>query len=219
VFVVPKKMLPGTRRLAFFGPRQTGVSEARSKRRWASTANANCVMNVQGATGLASARGKQPRHQTPCFTMMNRGRGSGGRRGRGFAQSERSPNSDSTEAYARDRLQGRALSGDKISVGQGRPTDPSSIPDCAASRLMTIAASTSPARAGSFFFGRHCRPDVVRPLEGRDKAPAGGPTDHNGGLLTPSSRGVLKPTWDSAKRCSPSRFMAGHGLHSRLSMA
>ena len=88
-------------------------------------ANSTCVMNFDGAAGWLV--GEENRGLPAMFVMMN-----GARLGvavQGLAQSEVAY--QNAAAYAKERLQGRSISGAKA-PGQGRRSRSSCIPTCAA---------------------------------------------------------------------------------------
>ena len=99
-------------------------------------ANSTCVMNYDGATGWLV--GEENRGLNAMFVMMN-----GARLGvavQGLAQSEAAY--QNAAAYAKDRLQGRSLTGAKA-PRQTRRFRCSCIPTCAAC-CWRSAASTRP---------------------------------------------------------------------------
>ena len=87
--------------------------------------NATCVMNYDGATGWLV--GEENRGLNAMFVMMNEARLGVGMQG--LALSEVAY--QNAAAYAKERLQGRALTGAE-STRTSRPTRSSCIPTCAA---------------------------------------------------------------------------------------
>jgi acyl-CoA dehydrogenase len=103
LFVVPKFMPdekgePGTR---------NGVSCGSLEHKMGIHANATCVMNYDDATGWLV--GEEHKGLRAMFTMMNEARLGVGIQG--LAQSEMSY--QNAADYARERIQGRSLSGEK----------------------------------------------------------------------------------------------------------
>src|SRR5205807_4816587 len=100
--------------------------------------NATCVMNYDEATGFLI--GEENRGINAMFTMMNEARLGVGVQG--LALSEVAY--QNAAAYARDRLQGRALSGAKF---KDKPADPIIVHPDVRRMLMTIRAFNEAARA------------------------------------------------------------------------
>jgi hypothetical protein len=100
--------------------------------------NSTCVMNFDGATGWLV--GGENRGLNAMFTMMNHARLSVGTHG--LAASEVSY--QNAAAYAKDRLQGRSLSGAKF---PDKPADPIIVLPDVRRMLMTIRAKKDAARA------------------------------------------------------------------------
>ncbi len=100
--------------------------------------NATCVMNYDGATGYLV--GEVNKGMPAMFTMMNEARLWVGIQGLGIAEVAH----QNAVAYARDRLQGRALSGPKNADG---PADPIIVHPDVRRMLMTGRAFTEGARA------------------------------------------------------------------------
>ena len=101
--MVPKYFVPDED--GSLGERNLLVLRRVSKRRWASTATATCVMNYDGATGWLV--GEADKGLRAMFAMMNEARLGVGIQG--LSQSEVAYQNAVT--FAQDRLQGRALSG------------------------------------------------------------------------------------------------------------
>src|ERR1700730_15130873 len=100
--------------------------------------NATCVMNYDGATGWLI--GAENRGINAMFTMMNEARLGVGVQG--LAVSEVAY--QNAAVYARDRLQGRALTGAKF---PDQPADPLVVHPDVRRMLMTMRAFNEPARA------------------------------------------------------------------------
>ncbi len=101
-------------------------------------ANSTCVMNYDGATGFLI--GEENRGINAMFTMMNEARLGVGVQG--LAVSEVAY--QNAAAYARDRLQGRALGGPKF---KDKPADPIIVHPDVRRMLMTMRAFNEAARA------------------------------------------------------------------------
>ena len=135
LFVVPK-FLVNARRLA--RARATASPAARSKHKMGIHGNATCVMNYDGATGWLI--GEENRGLNAMFMMMNEARLGVGVQG--LAQSEVAY--QNAVAYAKERLQGRAISGAK---SPDKPADPIIVHPDVRRALMTIKAFNEAARA------------------------------------------------------------------------
>jgi len=129
LFLVPKFMPDGTRNPAACGSieHKMGIK-----------ASATCVMNFDEATGwLVGELGKGMR---AMFTMMNEERLAVGIQGLGLAEASY----QGAVAYARDRLQGRSLSGIKA---PDKAADPIIHHPDVRRMLLTIRATTEGSRA------------------------------------------------------------------------
>jgi alkylation response protein AidB-like acyl-CoA dehydrogenase len=140
-------------------------------------ANSTCVMNYDGATGFLI--GEENRGLNAMFVMMNHARLGVGVQG--LAVSEVAYQNAAT--YARDRLQGRALTGAKFS---DRPADPIIVHPDVRRMLMTMRAFNEAARALVVWTAlqadvAHRSPD--------DKARQA--ADDHMGLLTPVIKAML----------------------------
>ena len=100
--------------------------------------NATCVLNYDGAIGWLI--GEENRGLNAMFTMMNEARLGVGVQG--SAQSEVAY--QNAVSYAKERLQGRALSGPKY---PDKPADPIIVHPDVRRTLMTIKAFNEAARA------------------------------------------------------------------------
>jgi hypothetical protein len=101
-------------------------------------ASATCVMNFDGATGWLI--GEPHRGMRAMFTMMNDARLEVGIQGLGVAETAY----QSAVAYARERLQGRALKGARF---PDRPADPILVHPDVRRMLLTMRAVIEGARA------------------------------------------------------------------------
>ncbi len=173
LFVVPK-VLP----TADGSPGQrNGVSCGSIEEKMGIHGNATCVMNYDGATGWLI--GEEHRGMNAMFTMMNEARLGVGVQG--LALSEVAY--QNAAAYAKDRLQGRALTGAKF---PDRPADPLIVHPDVRRILMSMRAFNEAARA--LVMWTALRSDVAH-RAGDDKARAA--ADDHMGLLTPVIKGVL----------------------------
>jgi alkylation response protein AidB-like acyl-CoA dehydrogenase len=139
--------------------------------------NSTCVMNYDGATGWLV--GQADKGLRAMFTMMNEARL--GVAVQGLAMSEVAR--QNAAAYARDRRQGRALSGTKE---PGEKADPILVHPDIRRILMSVGAFNEAARA--LVLWTALRADVARRSgDDRDRQSA----DDFLGLLTPVLKGVL----------------------------
>src|ERR671918_157773 len=139
LFLVPK-FLP---RDGAPGPRN-GVRCGGLERKMGIKASATCVMNFDGATGWLI--GEPHRGMRAMFTMMNEARLEVGIQGLGIAETAY----QSAVAYARERLQGRALSG---AQAPDQPADPIIVHPDVRRMLLTMRASSEGARALAYWIG------------------------------------------------------------------
>src|SRR5450432_1640860 len=139
--------------------------------------NSTCVMNYDGATGWLI--GEENRGMQGMFVMMNEARL--GVAVQGLAQSEVAY--QNAAAYARDRLQGRALSGPQA---PDKPADPIIVHPDVRRTLLTIRAFNEAARAMVVWTA--LKSDVAhRSSDPKDRQEA----DDHMGLMTPVMKGVL----------------------------
>jgi alkylation response protein AidB-like acyl-CoA dehydrogenase len=139
--------------------------------------NATCVMNYDGATGflLGEAHGGLK----AMFTMMNEARLSVGLQGLSIADAAY----QNAAAYARDRLQGRALTGPKEPE---KPADPIVVHPDIRRTLMTIRAFNEGSRMLVLWTALHA--DIARhAADEKERAAA----DELVGLMTPVVKGLL----------------------------
>ncbi len=173
LFVVPK-FIPD----ADGSPGETnGVSCGSIEEKMGIHGNATCVMNYDGATGWLV--GKEHKGLSAMFTMMNEARI--GVATQGLAMSEVAYQNAS--AYARDRRQGRALSGD---AEPDKSADPILVHPDIRRILMTIRSFNESARALLLWTALHG--DVS---ERADDADSRATSDAMMNLLTPVLKGVL----------------------------
>ena len=158
--------------------------------------NATCVMNYDGATGWLI--GEEQRGINAMFTMMNEARLAVGVQG--LALSEVAY--QNAAAYAKDRLQGRALAGAKF---PDRAADPIIVHPDVRRVLMSIRAFNEAARA--LVVWTALRSDVAhRSGDGEARAAA----DDYMGLLTPVIKGVLTDQ-GFANTVLAQQIYGGHG--------
>ncbi|HMM75604.1 MAG TPA: acyl-CoA dehydrogenase C-terminal domain-containing protein [Gammaproteobacteria bacterium] len=111
LFIVPKVLVDDAGRLGA----RNAVSCGRIEEKMGIHGNATCVMNYEGATGYLI--GERDKGLRAMFIMMNAARLGVGVQG--LAQSEVAY--QNAAIYARERLQGRALSGSKNPAGKADP--------------------------------------------------------------------------------------------------
>ena len=121
-------------------------------------ANATCVMNIDSAKGWLV--GEANKGMNAMFVMMNAARLGVGMQGLGIAEVAY----QSAVAYARDRIQGRSLTGPKNANG---PADPIIVHPDVRRMLMTQRSFTEAARALALWVGMlideaHRHPDAAK---------------------------------------------------------
>jgi len=158
--------------------------------------NATCVMNYDGAT--AWLLGEENRGLPAMFTMMNEARLGVGVQG--LAMSEVAY--QNAAIYAKERLQGRALTGAKF---KDKPADPIIVHPDVRRTLMTIRSFNEAARAlvmwTAITADLHHRSDDEKTRQTAD--------DHMG-LLTPVIKGVLTDQ-GFANTVMAQQMFGGHG--------
>ncbi|MBS7696724.1 MULTISPECIES: acyl-CoA dehydrogenase C-terminal domain-containing protein [unclassified Chelatococcus] len=158
--------------------------------------NATCVMNYDGATGWLL--GEENRGLNAMFTMMNEARLGVGIQG--LALSEVAYQNAAT--YARDRLQGRALTG---AAFPAQPADPIIVHPDVRRTLLSIKAFNAAARALVVWTSLNA--DVAR--QATDDGERQAAEDHLG-LLTPVIKGVLTDVgFDNTVKAQ--QMFGGHG--------
>jgi alkylation response protein AidB-like acyl-CoA dehydrogenase len=158
LFLVPK-FLP---RDGAPGPRN-GVRCGGLEHKMGIKASATCVMNFDAATGWLA--GEPHRGMRAMFTMMNEARLEVGVQGLGIAETAY----QSAVAYARERLQGRALSG---AARPDQPADPILVHPDVRRMLLTMRAFSEGGRALAYWVGqsidrtgRHPEPETRKAAE------------------------------------------------------
>ena len=192
LFVVPK-FLPGDDGSP--GARN-GVTCGAIEEKMGIHGNATCVLNYEGATGWLV--GEAHKGMRAMFTMMNAARLGVGVQG--LAQSDLAY--QNAVAYARERLQGRALTGP---AEPDRPADPIIVHPDIRRVLMNIRSFNEAARA--LVVWTAIREDVAQ--RGTDEAERQSAADHLA-LLTPVIKGVLTDT-GFANAVAAQQVYGGHG--------
>ena len=158
--------------------------------------NSTCVMNYDGATGWLI--GEENRGLNAMFTMMNEARLGVGVQG--LAQSEVAY--QNAAIYAKERLQGRAISGAKY---PDKPADPIIVHPDVRRTLMTIRAFNEAARA--LVLWTALKGDIAHRSDNeKDRKSA----DDHMGLLTPVIKGVLTDS-GFANAVMAQQVYGGHG--------
>ena len=173
LFVVPKILVNPDGSLGA----RNGVSCGSIEHKMGIHGNSTCVMNYDGATGWLI--GEENKGMQGMFVMMNEARL--GVAVQGLAQSEVAY--QNAVAYARDRLQGRSLSGAKA---PDKPADPIIVHPDVRRTLLTIRAFNEAARAMVVWTA--LKSDVAhRSSDPKDRQEA----DDHMGLMTPVMKGVM----------------------------
>jgi acyl-CoA dehydrogenase len=192
LFVVPK-IIPNTD--GTLGARNA-VSCGALEDKMGIHASPTCVMNYDGATGWLV--GEENRGLNAMFVMMNEARLGVGLEG--LALSEVAY--QNAAQYAKDRLQGRALTGAKF---KDLPADPIIVHPDVRRMLLTIRAFNEAARA--LIVWTSLQSDVARRS---DDAKARQAADDHMGLLTPVIKGVLTDL-GFANTVTAQQVFGGHG--------
>ncbi len=160
LFIVPKVLLKPDGTLGA----RNGVSCSSIEHKMGIKASATCAMSFDGAEGYLI--GEPHKGMSYMFTMMNTARLSIGLQGLGLAETAY----QSAVAYARERLQGRSLTGPKF---PDKPADPIIVHPDVRKNLLTMRAYNEGARALALWVGtavdvaaRH--PDSDRRTEAED---------------------------------------------------
>jgi acyl-CoA dehydrogenase len=192
LFVVPKFLVKGD---GSVGPRN-GVTCGSIEHKMGIHGNSTCVMNYDSATGWLI--GEENKGMQGMFVMMNEARL--GVAVQGLAQSEVAY--QNAVAYARDRLQGRALSGAKA---PDKPADPIIVHPDVRRTLLTIRAFNEAARAMVVWTA--LKSDVAhRSSDPKDREAA----DDHMGLMTPVLKGFLTDN-GFANAVQAQQMYGGHG--------
>ena len=192
LFVVPKVMVNADGSLGA----PNGVSCGSIEHKMGIHGNSTCVMNYDNATGWLI--GEENKGLNAMFVMMNEARL--GVAVQGLAQSEVAY--QNAAAYAKDRLQGRSLSGPKA---PDKPADPIIVHPDVRRALLTIRAFNEAARA--LVVWTSLKSDVAhRSDDTKDRQEA----DDHMGLLTPVLKGVLTDV-GFANSVAAQQIFGGHG--------
>jgi len=192
LFVVPKIMVKDDGALG----ERNGVSCGSLEEKMGIHGNATCVMNYDGATGWLI--GEENRGLNAMFVMMNEARLGVGVQG--LALSEVAY--QNAAAYAKERLQGRAISGVKY---PDKPADPIVVHPDVRRNLMTMRAFNEAARA--LVMWTALKADVAhRSGDEKERKSA----DDHMGLLTPVIKGVLTDQ-GFANTVMAQQVFGGHG--------
>jgi hypothetical protein len=158
--------------------------------------NSTCVMNYDGATGWLI--GEENKGMQGMFVMMNEARL--GVAVQGLAQSEVAY--QNAVAYARERIQGRSLTGAKA---PDKPADPIIVHPDVRRTLLSIRAFNEAARA--FVMWTALKSDVAhRSEDPKDRQAA----DDHMGLMTPVLKGFLTD-YGFANAVQAQQMYGGHG--------
>ena len=192
LFVVPKMLVNADGSL---GARNS-VSCGSIEEKMGIHGNATCVMNYDGATGWLI--GEENRGLNAMFVMMNEARLGVGVQG--LALSEVAY--QNAAIYARERLQGRALTGAKF---PDKPADPIIVHPDVRRALMSIRAFNEAARA--LVLWTALKSDVAhRSQDAKERQDA----EDFMGLLTPVVKGVLTDQ-GFANTVTAQQVYGGHG--------
>jgi acyl-CoA dehydrogenase len=192
LFVVPKFMVKDDGSLGA----RNGVSCGSIEEKMGIHGNSTCVMNYDGATGWLV--GEENRGLPAMFTMMNEARLGVGVQG--LAQSEVAY--QNAAIYAKERLQGRAISGAKF---PDKPADPIIVHPDVRRTLLTIRAFNEAARA--LVLWTALKGDIAhRSQDEKERQSA----DDFMGLLTPVVKGVCTDT-GFANTVMAQQMFGGHG--------
>jgi alkylation response protein AidB-like acyl-CoA dehydrogenase len=192
LFVVPKFMVKDDGSLGA----RNGVSCGSIEEKMGIHANSTCVMNYDGAVGWLI--GEENRGLNAMFTMMNEARLGVGIQG--LAQSEVAY--QNAAIYAKERLQGRSISGVKY---PDKPADPIVVHPDVRRALMTMRAFNEAARA--LVIWTALKGDVAhRSDDAKERQSA----DDHMGLLTPVIKGVLTDG-GFANAVMAQQVFGGHG--------
>ena len=192
LFVVPKISINADGSLGA----KNGVSCGSIEHKMGIHGNSTCVMNFDNATGWLV--GEENKGMNAMFVMMNEARLGVGMQG--LAQSEVAY--QNAAAYAKDRLQGRALTG---AAAPDKPADPIIVHPDIRRALMSMRAFNEAARA--LVVWTSLKSDVAhRSDDAKERQSA----DDHMGLLTPVIKGVLTDV-GFANTVAAQQVFGGHG--------
>jgi alkylation response protein AidB-like acyl-CoA dehydrogenase len=192
LFVVPKVLINADGSLGA----RNGVACGSIEHKMGIHGNSTCVMNYDSAAGWLV--GEENKGMQGMFVMMNEARL--GVAVQGLSQSEVAY--QNAAAYARERLQGRALTGAKAT---DKPADPIIVHPDVRRTLLTIRAFNEAARAMVVWTA--LKSDVAhRSSDPKDRQEA----DDHMGLMTPVLKGFLTDT-GFANAVQAQQLYGGHG--------
>jgi acyl-CoA dehydrogenase len=192
LFVVPKFLVKPDGSLG----ERNGVSCGSIEHKMGIHGNSTCVMNYDSATGWLI--GEENKGMQGMFVMMNEARL--GVAVQGLGQSEVAY--QNAVNYARDRLQGRSISGTKA---PDKPADPIIVHPDVRRTLLTIRAFNEASRAMVVWTA--LKSDVAhRSSDPKDRQEA----DDHMGLMTPIMKGVMTGT-GFANTVMAQQMYGGHG--------
>ncbi len=192
LFVVPKFLVNEDGSLG----ERNGVACGSLEHKMGIHGNATCVMNYDGAKGWLV--GEENRGLNAMFVMMNEARLAVGVQG--LSQSEVAY--QNAVAYAKDRLQGRSLTGAKF---PDKPADPIIVHPDVRRTLLSIRSFNEAARA--LFVWTALNSDIAH--RSSDEAERQSADDHMG-LMTPVVKGVLTDLgFENAVKAQ--QLFGGHG--------
>ena len=192
LFVVPKVSINADGSLGA----RNGVSCGSIEHKMGIHGNSTCVMNFDNSTGWLV--GEENKGMNAMFVMMNEARLGVGMQG--LAQSEVAY--QNAVAYAKDRLQGRSLTGAKAPE---KPADPIIVHPDIRRALMSMRAFNEAARA--LVVWTSLKSDVAhRSDDAKERQSA----DDHMGLLTPVIKGVLTDV-GFANTVAAQQVFGGHG--------
>jgi hypothetical protein len=192
LFVVPKFLVNPDGSVG----QRNGVTCGSIEHKMGIHGNSTCVMNYDNATGWLI--GEENKGMQGMFVMMNEARLGVGVQG--LAQSEVAY--QNAVAYARERLQGRSLTGAKA---PDKPADPIIVHPDVRRTLLTIRAFNEASRA--FVVWTALKSDVAhRSNDPKDRQEA----DDHMGLMTPVLKGFLTE-FGFANAVQAQQMFGGHG--------
>jgi alkylation response protein AidB-like acyl-CoA dehydrogenase len=192
LFVVPKMAINPDGTVGS----QNGVSCGSIEHKMGIHGNSTCVLNFDNAVGWLV--GEENKGMTAMFVMMNEARLGVGVQG--LAQSEVAY--QNAVAYAKDRLQGRALTGPQA---KDKPADPIIVHPDVRRTLMSIRAFNEAARA--LVVWTSLKSDVAHRSDDQKERQA---ADDHMGLMTPVIKGMLTDV-GFANAVAAQQMFGGHG--------
>jgi 3-(methylsulfanyl)propanoyl-CoA dehydrogenase len=192
LFVVPKVTIKPDGSLGA----QNGVSCGSIEHKMGIHGNSTCVLNFDNAVGWLV--GEENKGMTAMFVMMNEARLGVGVQG--LAQSEVAY--QNAAAYAKERLQGRALTGPQA---KDKPADPIIVHPDIRRTLMTIRAFNEAARA--LVVWTSLKGDLAHRSDDPKERQA---ADDHMGLMTPVVKGMLTDV-GFANAVTAQQVFGGHG--------